>query len=133
MRGAGKTTLLFQLYSHIRETDCYTIFLSLDHTYGLLNISLTDIISTYEQILGLNYELLDKPLIIFLDETQYDPDWFTVLQTLMNRSDKIFVFIAGSTLLRSNQENDDRFISLDIAPITSPEYIKITKQKFQIP
>ncbi len=81
----------------------------------------------------MSYETLDKPFILFVDETQYDPDWFTTLQKLLDRSDQIFIFLVGSTALRSFSLTDKRLIHEKIYPVSSPEYIKITKQKFQIP
>jgi predicted AAA+ superfamily ATPase len=133
VRGTGKTTLLSQLYDQIHSTDCYTLFLSLDHTSGFLGVSLLEIFSSYERILGITYETLDKPLIVFLDETQYDPTWLVTLQNLLDRSDYIFVFVTGSTAIRSNENVDKRHIYETIYPISSPEYLKITKKKFQIP
>lgn len=133
VRGSGKTTLLFQLYNQIQSTDYYRLFLSLDHTHGLLGLSLSDVLTFYETILGMNYEKLDKPLVLFIDEAQYDPQWFLILQGLLDRSEKIFIFVAGSTALRSATYIDPRYIQEIIYPVSSPEYIKITKQKFQIP
>lgn len=133
IRGTGKTTILCQLYAQIRSTDCYTLFLSLDHTSELLGVSLSEILSSYESILDMTYETLDKPLIVFLDETQYNPDWFISIKTLLDRSDKIFVFVSGSTSLISGHEFNKNMVHEKVYPINSPEYIKITKQKFQIP
>ena len=97
------------------------------------SLSLSDVLAFYETILGMNYEKLDKPLVLFIDEAQYDPQWFLILQGLLDRSEKIFIFVAGSTALRSATYIDPRYIQEVIYPVSSPEYIKITKQKFQIP
>lgn len=81
----------------------------------------------------MSYEKLDKPLILFLDETQYDSNWFITISNLLDRSDQIFIFTVGSTALKSSLSTDNRLIHEKIYPVSSPEYIKITKQKFQIP
>jgi predicted AAA+ superfamily ATPase len=83
----------------------------------------------------MTYEELDKPLVLFLDETQYDPTWLITLQGIVDRTSQVFVFISGSTALRSTKdlELESRITHEILYPISSPEYIKITKQKFQIP
>jgi predicted AAA+ superfamily ATPase len=87
----------------------------------------------YERQLGHPFEDLDKPLILFCDESQYDPQCIDTLQSLMNRSDKIFIFLSGSPLLKNQIVLDSRIVHQKIYPVSSPEYIKITKKKFQIP
>ncbi len=135
VRGTGKTTLLFQLYSKIRNTDCYTLFLSLDHTYGILAVTLEEVLISYEKSIGLTYETLDKPLVLFLDETQCDWTWNTTLQALMHRSSQIFIYMVGSMALQPKEgvDSSHQIVHISLLPLSSPEYIKITKQKFQIP
>jgi uncharacterized protein len=75
LRGSGKTTMLFQLYSQINASEYTKLFLSLDNTRLLLGVNLAEVLDAYEKILGQPFEMLEKPIILFLDEVQYDNTW----------------------------------------------------------
>lgn len=105
----------------------------MDHVSSFLGFSISDILVAYETKMGHPFEDLDKPLILFCDESQYDSRCIDILQSLMNRSDKIFVFLSGSPALNNQIVPDSRIVHQKIYPVSSPEYIKITKKKFQIP
>src|SRR3989338_10611105 len=92
LRGAGKTTVLSQLFSDTKGKYVYRLFLSLDQTSQILGAPLHEIISTYEDMIGRSLESLDKPLLLFLDEVQYDSKWAVVLKTIFDRSNKVFIF-----------------------------------------
>lgn len=72
LRGAGKTTLLAQIFKEYQNNNVYRLWLSLDQTSQILNISLDELIEAYEELIGRSLENLDKPLLLFLDEVQYD-------------------------------------------------------------
>ncbi len=67
--------MLFQLYSKINASEYKKLFLSLDMTHGMLGVSLKEVLDAYEKLLGVPFEMLDRPMVIFLDEVQYDPTW----------------------------------------------------------
>ncbi len=134
LRWSGKTTALFQLYTALNTADCYKLFLSLDITHGLLGVSLYEVLATYEKLLGMPFEMLDKPLILFLDEVQYDTTWGLTLKSIYDRSDKVFIFSTGSAALMLNTNADiaRRTIYEKMHPLSFTEYLKIAKQKYEI-
>ncbi len=134
LRWSGKTTILFQLYSLINSSEYYKLFLSLDNTHGLLWVSLHEVLSTYEKLLWQSFETLDKPLILFLDEVQYDSSWWLALKSLYDRTDKVFIFSTGSAaiMLNTNADIARRTIYEKMYPLSFTEYLKIAKEKYEI-
>lgn len=134
LRGAGKTTVLSQLFSESKGKDVYRLFLSLDQTSQIVGVSLNDVISTYEDLIGQSLESLDKPLLLFLDEVQYDSQWAVVLKTIFDRSNKVFIFATGSAALLMNLNTDiaRRSVFEKLFPLSFTEYLKIKLQKYEI-
>ncbi len=134
LRGAGKTTVLSQIFYDVKEKEVYKLFLSLDQTRQILGVSLDEIITTFEDLIGKSLEALDKPLLLFLDEAQYDPTWGIVLKTIFDRSNKVFVFVTGSAALLMNSNTDiaRRSVYEKLFPLSFTEYLKIKNQKFEI-
>lgn len=134
LRGAGKTTVLSQLFSETKGKDVYRLFLSLDQTSQIIGAPLNDVISTYEDLIGRSLESLDKPLLLFLDEVQYDPKWALVLKTIFDRSNKVFIFATGSAALLMNINTDvaRRAVFEKLFPLSFSEYLKIKLQRFEI-
>lgn len=134
VRGVGKTTLLSQLYSHSKLSNAQKIFLSVDQAIQYLGVSLNEILKTYEEILGSVFERLTKPIILFLDEVQYEKDWGIILKSLHDRSKKVFIVASGSSAL-SLQTNADvvrRAAFETLFPMSLTEYIKIKTGKLEI-
>ena len=134
LRGAGKTTVLSQLFSDTKGKDVYRLFLSLDQTSQILGAPLHEIISTYEDMIGRSLESLDKPLLLFLDEVQYDSKWAVVLKTIFDRSNKVFIFATGSAALLMNINTDvaRRAVFEKLFPLSFTEYLKIKIQKYEV-
>jgi len=134
LRGAGKTTVLSQLFSDTKGKDVYRLFLSLDQTSQILGAPLHEIISTYEDLIGRSLESLDKPLLLFLDEVQYDSKWAVVLKTIFDRSNKVFIFATGSAALLMNINTDvaRRAVFEKLFPLSFTEYLKIKMQKYEV-
>ena len=134
LRWSWKTTVLFQLYSQIDSSECYKLFLSLDTTHGLLGVSLYEVLTTYQTLLGMPYENLDKPLILFLDEVQYDSTWWIALKSLYDQSDKVFIFSTWSAalILNTNADIARRTVYEKMYPLSFTEYLKIAKEKYEI-
>ncbi len=133
LRGAGKTTVLSQIFYEFRATDAYKLFLSLDQTYQLLGASLDEVINTFEEVIGRSLEQLDKPMLLFIDEAQYDPKWGIVLKTVYDRSNKVFIFVTGSAALLLNTDSNiaRRTIPEKLFPLSFPEFLKISSDKFE--
>ncbi|MBI1884451.1 MAG: AAA family ATPase [Chlamydiae bacterium] len=127
LRGAGKTTLLAQLYHESPDRDIYKLYLSVDQMVSLLEVSLQEVLDVYEELISVAFERLDQPLVLFLDEIQYDPKWGMVLKSLYDRSRKVFVFATGSSalLLQTNADVARRAIFEKLFPLRFTEYARI--------
>ncbi len=134
LRGAGKTTILSQIFSDCKGKDVYRLFLSLDQTSQILNVPLDEIITIYEELIGKSLENLDKPLLLFLDEVQYDKKWAITLKSIFDRSNKVFIFATGSAalLMNTNPDITRRAVFEKLFPLNFTEYLKIKRQKYEI-
>ncbi|EKE18999.1 MAG: hypothetical protein ACD_9C00174G0005 [uncultured bacterium] len=134
LRGAGKTTLLSQIYQECKKEDVYRLYVSVDQITQILNVSLHDFLSVYEEILGMSFEQLDKPLFLFLDEVQYDEKWGIILKSIYDRSKKIFILATGSSALHLNSNADiARRAKIEkLFPLSFCEYVKIKNGKKEI-
>lgn len=133
-RGVGKTTLLSQLYFNNVSPEVNRLYLAVDQVTQILGVTLEEVLTTYEELLGTVFERLNKPTLIFLDEIQYDKKWAIVLKTIFDRSTKVFIFATGSSAL-SLQTNPDvarRAISEKLFPMSFTEFIKIKDNKYEI-
>jgi len=132
LRGAGKTTLMSQCYFSKKGIEnSHRLYLSVDQVVQLLGMTLMDVLSVYEELLGSSFERLDSPLLLFLDEVQYDEKWGITLKSLYDRSNKIFIFATGSAALAMNNNPDiaRRTIYEKLFPLSFSEYIKIKNHK----
>ena len=134
LRGAGKTTVLSQIFNSHKGKEVYRLLLYLDQTSQLLGASLDEIIYIYEELIGKSLEKLDKPLLLFLDEVQYDKKWAVTLKSIFDRSNKVFIFTTGSAALLMNTNPDiaRRAIFEKLFPLSFAEYLKIKQQKNEI-
>lgn len=133
IRGVGKTTLLAQLFYEQKISQKNKLFLSIDQTIQYLGASLNKVLDAYEDILGTVFERLNEPVILFLDEVQYEKDWGAILKSVYDRSKKVFIIATGSSAL-SLQTNTDiarRTIFETLYPMCFTEYIKIKEGKFE--
>lgn len=132
-RGVGKTTLLSQLYYEVSNPNVNKLYISVDQLTQLIGVSLNDALMVYEEILGMAFERLDKPVLLFLDEVQYDSNWGMALKSIYDRSQKVFMVCTGSSAL-SLQTNPDvarRAVFEKLYPMSFTEYIKIKDGKFE--
>lgn len=132
-RGVGKTTLLAQLYYGINNPNVYKLFLSVDEMVQILGVSLADVLRVYEELLGSVFERLNKPVLLFLDEVHYDPQWAATLKTIYDRSRMIFMITTGSSALTIQQNSDvvRRAFTEKLYPMSFTEYMKIKYGKFE--
>ncbi len=133
LRGVGKTTIMAQLFlNHHQEIDhMRMLYISLDEVVNVLGSSLRDVLAAYEQILGESFEKLTKPLFIFIDEAQYDPKWASVLKSVYDRSNKVFVVCSGSSAvsLQTNPDVIRRSIFQKLFPTSFTEFLMIRDGK----
>ena len=134
LRGAGKTTAMYQLYHSKKNIDAYFLILPVDEVVETLGSSISEVLTVFEEIVGKSLSNLDKPLLLFLDEVQYDEKWGVTLKTLYDRSDKVFIFATGSAavLMNSNPDIARRAIFEKMFPLSFTEFIKVKYQKTEI-
>jgi predicted AAA+ superfamily ATPase len=108
--------------------------LSLDVVTRELSSNLSDVLAAYEEIIGKSFENLDKTVILFLDEVQYDDNWAITLKTIYDRSQKVFIFATGSSALALNYNTDvaRRAVFEKLFPMCFSEYLKIKQGKYEI-
>lgn len=126
LRGTGKTTLLAQLYDQLSSVDKHKkLFLSLDQAKKDLNAGIHEIVSGYEDILGVHLEKLDEPVFLFLDEVHFDEKWDTALKILFDKTKNVFVLATGSSAIALHKSADlaRRSIHIRLTPVAFTEYI----------
>jgi predicted AAA+ superfamily ATPase len=98
-------------------------------------MGIADILSAYERVHKVSFATLTRPLVIFIDETQLDPNWQETLDMLYSGNDKIFIIAVGTPVLAHKNAKEalknTKFETLH--PMSSTEYLKIKKQKHKIP
>lgn len=134
LRGVGKTTLLAQLYTEFKCGPNCKLYISLDEARSVLGVSLNDILTVYEEILGTVFENLQEPIYIFIDEVQYEENWGLVLKSLYDRTNKVFIFCTGSSALslQTNPDISRRVVFEKLYPMSFTEYILIKERKTPI-
>lgn len=133
LRGTGKTTLLWQLFTELSESQAYKLFLPVDQISQYFGASINDALRTYEEMLGLTLESLDKPLFLFLDEVHYDKSWDISLKSIYDRTNKVFVLATGSSavLLNSSSDTARRAIFEKLYPMSFSEFLKVKASKYE--
>jgi len=131
LRGAGKTTIMYQIYQSKKNIDAYFLVLSVDEVAQTLKSSISEVVEVFEEVIGKSITNLEKPLLLFLDEVQYDEKWGITLKTIYDRSHKVFIFSTGSSavLINTNADIARRAICEKIYPLSFTEFIKIKHNK----
>lgn len=134
LRGAGKTTAMYQLYHARKNIDSYFLILPVDEIVETLGSNISEVLAVFEEIIGKSLSNLDKPLLLFLDEVQYDEKWGITLKTLYDRSNNVFIFATGSAavLMNSNSDIARRTIFEKMFPLSFTEFIKVKHQKTEV-
>jgi predicted AAA+ superfamily ATPase len=96
-------------------------------------VSLNEVLDVYEELIDVAFERLTAPMLLFLDEIQYDEKWAITLKSLYDRSKNIFIFATGSSAISLNTNPDiaRRAIFENLFPLSFTEYIKIKTDKFE--
>lgn len=137
LRGVGKTTLLLQVFDwfHRRKEvpKERLLYLSLDYLKENLGASLSEVMEVYERdFLKKPFERVQEPLILFLDEAHYDSSWQIIVKNLYDRTNKVLIFVSGSSALALGASADlvRRSIIDTIFPLTFQEYLLLKKGFF---
>ena len=80
------------------------LYISLDAVTDVLNSSLYEALSSYEQILGQSLTEVDKPTFLFIDEVQADKQWAATLKMIYDKSSKVFILCSGSSATHLQME-----------------------------
>ena len=133
-RGVGKTTLLAQICSEFKKEDIQVLFLSVEDLRNYFEVGISEIVSTYETIIGENLESVQKPILIFFDEVQTDPKWAITLKSLFERTSNIFLCSTGSSaiILQSTPNIARRAIFEPMTPMCFSEYQMIKNKKYPL-
>ncbi len=98
-RGVGKTTLMAQACTENQNKVEKILFLSVEDAKNLFDAGIAELMSAYEEILGVNLESVKEPILIFLDEIQSDPKWAFTLKSFFEKTSNIFFCCTGSSAL----------------------------------
>jgi predicted AAA+ superfamily ATPase len=125
LRGVGKTTLLAQLYTHSQNEGVRKLYISLDRASDL-GFSLSDLLAAYEELIGTALERFNVPILLFLDEVQYQPTWARTVKTLFDRTRNVFVIATGSSAVavQTNPDIDRRMVLEKMYPLKFSEYVQ---------
>ena len=132
LRGVGKTTVLMQILSEMTHKRVDTLFLSVDRITELFNVSLFDVLRVYEEISGSTFESRERPLLLFIDEAQYDKKWGITLKDVYDRAkQKAFIYVTGSSALHLNENTDivRRAEFVKMLPLSFVEYMTLKNKK----
>lgn len=134
-RGVGKTTLMAQVCSEFKKQDAQVFFLSVEDLRNYFDVSINEILSAYEKIIGENLESIKKPILIFLDEVQTDPKWAITLKSLFERTNNVFFCSTGSSaiVLQSTPNIARRAIFEPMTPMCFGEYQMIKNKIYPTP
>ncbi|BFT94783.1 MAG: ATP-binding protein [Minisyncoccus archaeiphilus] len=129
LRGSGKTTAMYQLYNANKGVDGYFLCFAVDEVVRVLGSSISEIVMVFEEMIGRSISNLDKPLFLFLDEVQCDPNWGVTLKTIYDKTNKVFIFSTGSAALSINSNADiaRRGIYEKVYPLSFSEFLKIKR------
>lgn len=136
LRGVGKTTVLAQLYANffLKNSEYKSLFISLDEAVNLYQIGLQEVLDGYEYLLGESFEKQKKPVFLFIDEIQADPNWTAVLKSIYDRSRNVFILCTGSSAVQLQTSADlaRRATFEKLYPMSFVEYEMIKHNRFPI-
>lgn len=130
LRGVGKTTILAQLFFSFRnKIEKSILYVSIDEVKSKLNSNLYEILDSFEEILGVSFSHLDKPLLLLIDEVHYDENWQFALKSLFDRSKNVFIVSTGSSAISLNLAADTaRRCTIErLFPLVFKEFIFLSK------
>lgn len=146
LRGVGKTTLMAQVYAWAYKQWGETkpgkpgiqmVYISLDvvRSLGIKDNLMLNVLEAYQSILGVSLERIDRPVLLFFDEVQVDPEWSKVLKTIYDRTDNVFMLCTGSaaTYLQMDADAAGRRAKISrLYPLNFTEYQMLVHDKSPI-
>ena len=138
LRGVGKSTLLAQLYLALRERGVEQqriLYISGDHVCRNLKLSIFQVLTAYESILGEPFESIKIPIFLFVDEVQYDENWAIAIKTFFDRCQSVFIICTGSSALslQTNADVSRRSVSERLLPMSFIEYQMLKNSIYPVP
>lgn len=102
LRGVGKTTLISQLYLWLERYPqaINQLYIQLDEAVEKVGVNLSDLLDAYEELLGVRYEALHQPTIIYIDEIQSDSSWPRIVKFINDRAPHVFFVCTGSSAVQ---------------------------------
>ena len=132
LRGVGKTTLLLQCYEYLLKekniSQSNLLYFSCDDLNATGESNLKEAIEIYlKNVHNTTPALLDEPVFIFIDESQYDKNWSLNAKVLFDKSKNIFMMISGSSSLHLNFNEDAarRLKIHEIFPLNYSQHLKL--------
>lgn len=134
-RGVGKTTLIAQVCSDFKNKGINVLFLSIEDVKNYYNVSMNEIVSAYEEIIGENLESAKKPILFFLDEVQSDPNWAITLKSLFEKTRNVFFCCTGSSaiILQTTTNIARRAVFEPMTPMCFGEYEMLEHKIYPVP
>ncbi len=133
LRGVGKTTTVAQTYFSFRKKVAknHILYISVDDIVTA-GFSLREVLNTYEEVLGINFESLTEPVLLLIDEIQQDPQWAALLKGMYDKARNVFVVCTGSSAvqLQSNPDVARRGIFEKLYPLCFWEYQMLKNNVF---
>ena len=131
LRGVGKSTLLYQLYDYLHNTKEISanriLLLDLELLKDEKNLNIKDYFNVFIKEINEEYYLTDKPLFIFVDESQYDSNWDSAGKLVYDEHVNVFIIFTGSNALNLSYNADAarRLIRKELYPLNFIEYLEI--------
>jgi predicted AAA+ superfamily ATPase len=136
LRGVGKTTVASQVFLSLRQKapDLPILYVAMDEVVDYFGSNLYEVLTAYRHILGTEYENLEKPAFLLVDEVQKDPKWASALKSVFDKSKKLFVCATGSSMLSLQAPSDiTRRTQFDrLQPMSLVEYQMMKNQIFPL-
>lgn len=131
LRGVGKTTIIFQIYNYLyNECNIHEkrlLYLDLGRAKDIPNFDLQQYLDFFiRQVNGAN-PVLDEPVFIFVDESQYSHDWSMNGKIIFDEQKKAFMIFTGSDALNLEYKNESarRALKMNIYPLNFQEYLNL--------
>ena len=123
-RGVGKTTIMAQLCTQFKTQFSHVLFLSIEESMSIFNSGISDVMGVFEEILGVDLERIETPVLIFLDEIQADPKWAITLKYLYEKTTTLFFCCTGSAavILQTTSNLSRRAVFETMLPMSFTEY-----------
>ncbi|QQG40703.1 MAG: ATP-binding protein [Candidatus Levyibacteriota bacterium] len=131
LRGVGKTTLLAQIFTSLTVKSTHKLYISVDEVVKVLGASIHDVLSAYEEVIGVVFEKLDTPVYLFFDEIHNQDSWAATLKSIYDRSQNVFMICTGSAALLLQKDADiSRRMALEkLYPLSFQEFMLISEGK----